>query len=91
MPDRVYKRSIEILEAAIGCELVTLDVKTGDCFGFNEVAASIWTALAAPRTFEELQAALTAEYDIGAEECSRELDALLNDLIEKGLVETEER
>jgi hypothetical protein len=91
MPDRVYKRSSEILEAAIGSELVTLDVKTGDCFGFNEVAATIWTALATPRTFEELKDQLVSEYDISAEECSAELGTLLEELVEKGLVATEQR
>jgi hypothetical protein len=76
------------MEAELGDELVALDPQAGNCFGFNEVAASVWRRLAEPLTFSELKAALLDEYEVGSEECSVELRALLDDLVTKGLVTT---
>jgi len=42
MSIQTYRRTTGTLEASVGNELVTLDVETGDCFGFNEVAATVW-------------------------------------------------
>jgi hypothetical protein len=81
-----YHRRGEVLEAEVGDELVALDVAAGDCFGFNEVARTVWRALAVPKSFEELRDGLLAEYDIGHEQCSIELQALLDDLVEKKLI-----
>jgi hypothetical protein len=82
----VYRRATETLEASVGDELVTLDAETRDCFGFNEAAATVWRILATPKSFEELRDALLAEYDVSLEQCSIDLQALLDDLVEKRLI-----
>jgi hypothetical protein len=74
------------MEAELGDELVALDPDGGKCFGFNNVAASVWRHLEAPKTFDQLRDALLQEYDVGLEQCTRELRELLDDLSEKGLV-----
>lgn len=87
MANATYRRAGGMLEAEIGDELVTLDVAKGDCFGFNEVATRIWRSLAEPRKFLQLRDELLAEYDVGIDLCTRELQELLDDLAAKGLVE----
>jgi hypothetical protein len=82
----VYQRATELLEASIGDELVALNTDAGTCFGFNEVATTVWRALEQPRTVAELQAALVAEYDVGPEQCEAELKELLDDMSDRGLV-----
>ena len=84
-----YQRAVNLLEAELGDELVALSVEDGNCFGFNSVAASVWRALDAPRTFTELQDRLLAEYDVSPEQCASELQELLGDLVEKKLVSRE--
>lgn len=84
-----YERAMEVIEAGIGSDLVAMDVERGDCFGFNAVAASVWRALEMPRTFAELRDALLDEYDVTAEQCTAELEDLLDDLVAKGLVHAE--
>ena len=74
------------MEAELGAELVALDPDAGTCFGFNEVATSVWHALAQPRSVEELSALLLQEYEVDPEQCRRELHELLNDLEGRGLV-----
>ena len=75
------------MEAELGAELVALDADAGTCFGFNEVATSVWHALAQPRSVEELSALLLQEYEVDPEQCRRELHELLDDLEGRGLVD----
>ena len=82
----LYQRTVSLLEAELGDELVALDATEGNCFGFNSVATSVWRQLVSPKSFSELQGALLAEYEVGTEHCAEELQGLLNDLVEKGLV-----
>jgi hypothetical protein len=82
----MYRRAINLMEADLGEELVALDPDAGNCFGFNEVATWVWRRLAEPATFDQLREGLLAEYDVGGDQCATELQALLDDLITRGLI-----
>jgi hypothetical protein len=82
----MYRRAIDLMEAELGDEIVALDPNAGECFGFNGVATSIWRQLEEPKSFEQLRDALLHEYEVEPEQCSRELQELLDDLSAKGLV-----
>ena len=82
----LYRRAADLMEAELGDELVGLDITSGRCFGFNSVATSVWRHLAEPRTFEHLRDALSSEYDVEAAQCSTELEVLLREMVERGLV-----
>ena len=86
MTDPVYHRSKELLEAAVGDELVGLEPDAGKCFGFNEVATSVWRSLEQPKSFDQLRDLLVGEYDVEEEQCSVELSQLLDELVAKGLI-----
>lgn len=89
MTSPVYKRAVDLMEADLGDELVALDPNAGDCFGFNSVATSVWRQLEKPRTFEELRDALLDEYEIDQQQCTKELRELLENMSERGLINTE--
>jgi len=82
----VYQRGLNLLEANLGDELVALDPETGNCFGFNSVAASIWRNLEEPKGFEELRDALVEEYDVAPSHCASELSTLLDGLVERKIL-----
>lgn len=84
----VYSRAVDLMEAELGDELVALDPDRGECFGFNNVATSVWRELAEPRTFDQLVDALLTEYEVPREQCVSELGGLLSELSSKGLVAT---
>jgi coenzyme PQQ synthesis protein D (PqqD) len=86
MEDTSYRRSAQLLEAGIGDELVALEPEKGNCFGFNEVATWVWRRLAEPATFEQLRDGLMTDFEVSGEQCATELQALLDDLISKGLI-----
>ena len=82
----VYYRKTELLEAELGAEIVALDAEFGICFGFNEVASTVWRLLEQPRSSDEIRRVLEDEYDVGSEQCREELSELLGDLVEKGVI-----
>ncbi len=86
MSEPVYERASELLEAELGDELVALDREGGNCFGFNSVATRVWQLLLSPKTVKQLRAVLVAEYEVGVDQCTEELQRLLDSLIEQGLV-----
>jgi hypothetical protein len=81
-----YARAKDLLQAELGDELVALDVQSGDCFGFNPVAADIWRLLALPQDFEVLCRELTDQYAVPRSQCEADLKACLADLEAQGLV-----
>jgi hypothetical protein len=85
--NQIYRRAIELLEADIDDELVALEPSKGACFGFNPVAKDVWRRLEQPCSFDDLRLSLLAEYDVGEEQCARELRELLDEMVAKGLIE----
>lgn len=83
--DTMFAQATRLLEAEVDNELVALDVKLGQCFGFNPVATSTWKLLAQTRSFAELRRELMDEYEVDAGRCTEELAALLHELVEAGL------
>ena len=82
----VYKRAVDLMEAELGDELVALDADAGRCFGFNDVATSVWRQLKQPKNLDQLRCALVDEYDVDPDQCTGDLEELLEDLCAKGLV-----
>ena len=85
---KMYQRAVELMEAELGDEIVALDVNGGTCFGFNNVASSVWRDLAEPKSLEMLCADLLDEYDVERDQCESEVGELLAHLIAKKLVRT---
>lgn len=90
MDQLVYSRSAQLMEAELHEELVALDPVAGRCFGFNDVAATVWKLLAQPKSFEQLREALMNEFEVAGDQCSIELRDLLDQLRELGLVRVAE-
>jgi hypothetical protein len=86
MDNPTYRRATDLMEASLGEELVALDAANGNCFGFNEVATQVWRRLQQPASFEQLRDELLKEYDVTDEQCASELEALLDDMVEQGLI-----
>jgi len=74
------------VSTAIPGETVILDPTSGRYFGLDGVGARVWEMLHTTTTLQSMVATITAEYDVDAETCERDLRALLAQLDEKGLV-----
>jgi hypothetical protein len=86
MDQPLYERTVDLLAADVGDELVALDADAGHCYGFNSVAASVWRQLEQPRSFEDLKRSLINEFEVSEDQCASDLNELLDDLVGKGLL-----
>jgi hypothetical protein len=86
MEGTIYQRRGDILEADIGDELVALNVDDGMCFGFNSVATDVWKMLEQPQSASQLRARLAEQYEVDPERCAAELNSLLDQFVDMGLV-----
>jgi hypothetical protein len=84
--DPTYVRSRDLLEAELGDELVALDAEDGLCFGFNDVATSIWRRLEQPTRLNALIDDLRKDYEVSREDCASDIRDVLNLLVEHKLL-----
>lgn len=81
-----YLRRPELHAVEMDGELVMMGQEQGEYYGLRNVAASIWTLLAEPRTLEDLVARVTDEYDVTADVCRPDIVRFLDELVAKDLV-----
>lgn len=70
-------------------EAVLLDPTAGEYYGLNEVGTHIWTLLQEPMTFGEIVDALLDEYEVDRNQCEEEVRDLLDQMMEKSLLEVQ--
>lgn len=83
---RVAQRR-DLLSTHVGDELVLMSVEQGEYYGFDPVAAGVWARIAEPTTVGSLVEALAAEYEGDRAAIAADVQALLEMLADKGLLE----
>ncbi|KOP22750.1 thymidylate synthase [Hapalosiphon sp. MRB220] len=78
--------SVEQISSDLGGEAVILNLKSGMYHGLNEVGSRIWNLIQTPKTVKDIRAAILAEYEVEAEQCDRDLLALVEDLLAAELI-----
>jgi hypothetical protein len=79
----------DVVFRIIGNEVVIQKVGTGDCFNLDKIGTRMWQLISDHRSREDVIAALLDEYDVDEEQLCHDLDALIEQLIAKGLLKTE--
>lgn len=85
--DATVKASREQVSCNLVDEVIVLSLRNGGYFGLNPVAATVWEMIQETRPVVEVRDKLLQEYVVEADECTRELLALLQRLAEWELVE----
>jgi Coenzyme PQQ synthesis protein D (PqqD) len=81
-----YGRNPAVLAASLGPEETALLGQSRDnYYGLNGPASRIWQLLEAPRTLDEICAVLTAEFEVDPQECARDTQVHLAELVAHGL------
>ena len=81
------KRSESAMARRVGDELVILDVGSSHYFGLNDVGALIWDRLEQESTRADLVDAVVASYDVDREQAAGDIDDLVDQLVDRGLVQ----
>jgi hypothetical protein len=78
-----------VLSSPVAREAVLLELESGRYFGLNEVGAKVWRLLSEGAELEAVVAAVATEYEVDEAMVRRDLDRLLDQLVEAGLVRLE--
>jgi hypothetical protein len=74
----------------LGGEVAILHLKAGVYYGLEAVGARIWSLIQEPRTVEEIRDILASEYEVEPGRCESDLIALLQRLVDEGLIEAKD-
>ena len=72
---------------SIGSETALMSIKRGRYYAVGQSAERIWQLLDQPITPREIIDRLLEEYEIGREQCRRDVVAFLQDLMAEELIE----
>ena len=84
---RVFATS-RVLCKDLGDEAILLDLETETYFGLNAVGTRLWNLLTTAPTIRDAFAVMLEEYDVPTEELERDMGALIDDLVTRGLLRT---
>jgi hypothetical protein len=68
-------------------EIVILDIASGQFYGINDVGSLVWDLLEHDTTRDALIEAVTAEFDVDPAQAGGDIDSLITQLADAGLVE----
>ena|SRR5436190_7837013 len=72
----------------LASETIVLSLETGRYYGLDRLGARIWQLVHAPARVADIRDAIVAEYEDELDRCERDLLNFLQQLIDRGLVET---
>ena len=70
---------------AIVSGLALLNLKSNMYYSLNSVGAFIWELIQEPKSVADIRGAVLGRYNVDAERCRADVDALLKGLAENGL------
>ena len=73
--------------ARLGDQIIVADMRSGRYFGLDDVGAMVWGLIEARSTPDVIVDRVHAEYDVSRDVLERDVDRLLDDLLERRLVE----
>jgi hypothetical protein len=85
LTDRIEVSS-DVVAREVGNETMLLNLTTGTYFGLDAVGGRFWHLLDEGKSPLEARDALLEEYDVGAAQLEGDLEKLLAELAENGLV-----
>lgn len=77
----------ETVFTELGSEVAILSLKNGKYYGLNPVGAFVWTYLQVPHNMADLCDAVTREFEVTSQQCEHDLNVLLREMLEQGLIE----
>lgn len=79
----------DVLHQQLGEETVLLHLGTENYYGLDEVGSRVWQLLREHRTVDPIVAALLREYEVDETTLRNDLERLLDELADLGLIHVE--
>ncbi|WP_240725170.1 PqqD family protein [Mangrovimicrobium sediminis] len=85
LPSHV-RHAPDVIFHEVSGELVLMHVETEHCFGLDAVGSRIWQLIAEDGAVQSVHEALAAQYEVDEPRLRRDLEQLLGQLLEAGLL-----
>lgn len=85
--ETVLKRKSNQMFSDIDGEVVMLHIEKGEYYSLDKIGSFIWNVLDNHHTFRHLVDILLEEYEVAEETCINDTKPLLEDFLDKGLIE----
>jgi hypothetical protein len=86
-PESIVVVSKDQMASDIAGETVILGLTAGRYYGVDAVGARVWQLIQTPMTVRDVGRTIVSEYDVAPERCEADLLALLQKMVDAGLVE----
>jgi len=87
-PDFIYRKIVEEMILVPICQ----DIADMNCiYTLNPVGAFIWQQLEMPKTRNELEKAILAEFDVGHEPILKDLEDFIREMLAIGVIKEEHK
>jgi hypothetical protein len=80
----------DVLVRELDGESVILDLSNENYFGLDEIGTRIWQTLVNSHTVQDAYDTLLQEYDVSPEQLRADMEELISELVNNGLVKLEE-
>jgi hypothetical protein len=87
VPMKRVRVAPDVLANVIDGETVLLNLKSESYFGLDEVGTRMWESLTTAGSIQAACEALLSEYDVEGGRLQQDVEALLEQLVEHGLVD----
>jgi hypothetical protein len=86
-----FRRNNNTISGRLKDEIVIMDIDRGKYFTLNPVATRIWDLLENSLTQEEICNILINEYEVDFKQCIREVQEVMTELVDSGLIIRDEK
>ncbi|MCA9906772.1 MAG: PqqD family protein [Anaerolineae bacterium] len=86
MNHRTFVVDADVLMREVGEEIVILNLRTEAYYGLNQQGARIWILLNESKSVQQILDTLLTEYDVERGTLAHDLQQLIDDLLEHGLI-----
>lgn len=84
--DSIVVKNSEMLSSDMDGDVVMMSIEDGEYYSIDPTGARIWDLLKEPVKVGDICTRLLTEYDVGPEQCQKEMIAFLNKLSEKKII-----
>ena len=86
MTPPLFMRNASTLFTSVGDDIVALSVQKGQCYGMEQVTATVWNLLERPIGIDEIATKVSEVYDVETDQCRADIEQLVAQLKDEGLV-----
>ena len=84
----LYVAQSDVVDCDIGGDRALLHLDTNIYFTMNATASLLWLALSEPRSLDDLVKVVTDSFDVTAEQCRADVEALVQQMRDAQVIRT---